>query len=256
VTGLLEDFDVRAQEVSTFFELLSALEATRSSAAHGPDNEGAKRLSSQSSPMLKATGFLVLYNLAEASMRDGITAIHDAMTADCVSFDQLHRELKKVVAKNAFKCRVDDLADLGELARDVVGRTFDAAEVFSGNVDARAIRTVAKKYGFDHRTTAGATGATLLTVKTARNDLGHGVKSFVEVGRDHSIEDMLKIKEEVIGYLRGVVSNIVKFIEGKAYLAQPPGPLEGPRTDSLSGQSQHSTSPGGGTIVDLSFKGG
>jgi len=203
---------------------LSTLEATRPFAApHGHNEHGIRQPSVQSGPMLKATGFLVLYNLAEASMRDGVTAIHDAMKSTGVSFDQLRPDLRRVIAKNAVDGGVGQLAHFTDLATDIVCKTFDATRVFSGNVDAKAIREVARKYGFDHRVPdQGGAGDSLLMVKTARNDLGHGIKSFVEVGREHSVADMLRTRDDVVRYLRAIVSNIAVFIENRGYLAASP----------------------------------
>jgi hypothetical protein len=51
-----------------------------------------------------------------------------------------------------------------------------------------------------------------------RNDLAHGNKSFADVGRDVTIEDILKIKEEVVEYLRQILINIENYLENKEYL--------------------------------------
>ena len=61
----------------------------------------------------------------------------------------------------------------------------------------------------------------LLVVKSNRNDLAHGIKSFEEVGRDKTIEELLKIKEEALEYLRQILENIRDYLDNEKYLDSP-----------------------------------
>jgi hypothetical protein len=87
-------------------------------------------------------------------------------------------------------------------------------------VDARLIKEIAEKYGFSCKTEPTKTkdGQNLLVVKSNRNDLAHGVKSFEEVGRDQTIEELLEIKQEVIEYLRQILQNIKIYLDNQEYL--------------------------------------
>ena len=93
--------------------------------------------------------------------------------------------------------------------------------MFSGNIDARKIKETAEAYGFSYQTTARKTqdGNDLLKIKTNRNDLAHGFKSFEEVGKDATAEDLLQIKKRVICYLREILQNIEDYILRKEYLS-------------------------------------
>jgi hypothetical protein len=51
-----------------------------------------------------------------------------------------------------------------------------------------------------------------------RNDLAHGNKSFSEVGKDISIEDIRKVKEEVIAYIGQILNNIETYLDAREYL--------------------------------------
>ena len=75
-------------------------------------------------------------------------------------------------------------------------------------------------YGFSYKTNAKKTkdGRDLLTVKTNRNDLAHGFKSFEEVGRDATADELLKIQKRVICYLREILKNVETYISNKEYL--------------------------------------
>jgi hypothetical protein len=51
-----------------------------------------------------------------------------------------------------------------------------------------------------------------------RNDLAHGNKSFADVGKEVTIEDILQIKDEVVEYLRQILINIENYLENQEYL--------------------------------------
>jgi HEPN superfamily protein len=82
---------------------------------------------------------------------------------------------------------------------NVVIATFRKEELASGNVDARLIREIAKLYGFS---VPSMKSDELLTVKTNRNDLAHGQKSFAEVGRDFDVARLEQIRSVVIAFFQ------------------------------------------------------
>lgn len=75
-------------------------------------------------------------------------------------------------------------------------------------------------YGFSCKTNAKKTkdGSDLLKVKTNRNDLAHGFKSFEEVGRDATADELLEIQKRVIYYLKAILENIDSYLSNKEYL--------------------------------------
>ncbi len=90
-------------------------------------------------------------------------------------------------------------------------------------MDAKKIKKIADHYSFSGLTNAQKTknGENILVVKSKRNDLAHGIKSFEEVGRDKTIEELLKIKEEVVEYLRQILENIRDYLDNEEYLESP-----------------------------------
>jgi MAE_28990/MAE_18760-like HEPN len=102
---------------------------------------------------------------------------------------------------------------------------FEREELFSGNVDARLIKEIADKYGFSYQTDFAKTknGQNLVAIKSNRNDLAHGIKSFEEVGRDKTIKQLLEIKEEVVEYLTQILENIRDYLDNEEYLELPTG---------------------------------
>jgi hypothetical protein len=172
---------------------------------------------------LKASSFLLIYNLIESTMREAIQSIFDELQNQNISYDQIRPELKKIVLKNFRKReqKIDDiLVSIKTISIDIIHSSFDRENLFSGNLDGKKIRETAREYGFSHVTDYVKTGygAELLTVKTNRNDLAHGWKSFKEVGADKSTDELLIIKNKVIRYLKQILKNIEKYLHDQEYL--------------------------------------
>ncbi|WP_414529471.1 MAE_28990/MAE_18760 family HEPN-like nuclease [Nodularia chucula] len=229
---LFQNFDERAQEVSRYFLLLKNLEKGSIQLRMGnASNPKTKPINNDLEKTLKATGYLLLYNLVEATMRNAIETIFDELKTKRVSFDEVREEIKKIVINHVrdrdIQTENDLLLGLRNISIDIISVTFDALvkkenkkRLFSGNVDAKAIRNTAKIYGFSSTTNNDKTrdGSDLLTIKTNRNDLAHGFKSFEEVGRNATADELLKIQKRVICYLREILKNIEIYISSQEYL--------------------------------------
>jgi hypothetical protein len=218
---LFEDFDERAKEVSQYFIFLKNLEQESIKLSMGSKPK-IKAIDPNLLRTLKASGFLLLYNLVEATMRNAIESIFDELKNEGVSYDRIRPELKKIVLKNLKKRNIDDLhTSIIEVSMDIISASFDPQDLFSGNIDGRKIKETAIKYGFSHVTDARKTGngSDLLILKMNRNDLAHGFKSFTEVGRDKTADELLAIKRKVVKYLRQILQNIEAYLENQEYLA-------------------------------------
>ncbi|HYW19049.1 MAG TPA: MAE_28990/MAE_18760 family HEPN-like nuclease [Nodularia sp. (in: cyanobacteria)] len=220
---LFQDFNVRAKEVSKYFIFLKTLEdgTTKLSMEGKGGCPKVRQIDDELIKTLKASAFLLLYNLVEATMRNAIAAIFDEFKGQCVSYDEIRPELKKIVLNNLKKRNPDDIcAIITAISIDIINVGFDKENLFAGNIDGRLIKKTATKYGFSHQTDRSKTwdGNDLLTVKTNRNDLAHGWKSFAEVGRNQTADDLVKIKNKVIIYLRQILQNIEKYLVNKDYL--------------------------------------
>jgi hypothetical protein len=154
---LFEDFDERAKEVSQYFIFLKNLEQESIKLSMGGKPK-IKAIDPNLLRTLKASGFLLLYNLVDATMRNAIEAIFDDLKNESVSYDLLRSELKKIVLKNIKKRNTDDLhVSIMEVSIDIISASFDPQDLFSGNIDGRKIKDTAIKYGFSHVTDARKT---------------------------------------------------------------------------------------------------
>ncbi|MDZ7992312.1 MAG: MAE_28990/MAE_18760 family HEPN-like nuclease [Nostoc sp. EfeVER01] len=220
---LFQDFDDRAQEVSRYFLFLKNLEQGSIKLSMGnAKNTKTKSINNDLEKTLKATGFLLLYNLVESTMRNAITTIFDEFQNKNISFDDATNKIKKIIIKNFKDNNSTDtlLQNINNISCDIISSSFDKEKLFSGNIDARKIRQTSEMYGFSCTTNSKKTkdGSDLLTVKTNRNDLAHGFKSFEEVGRDATADELLEIQKRVISYLKGILENIESYLSNKEYL--------------------------------------
>ncbi|WP_009634528.1 MAE_28990/MAE_18760 family HEPN-like nuclease [Synechocystis sp. PCC 7509] len=223
IITLFQDFELRSKEVSKYFIFLKNLE--QGTVQLSMQDRGRKpkiqKINSDLEKTLKASGFLLLYNLVESTMRNAIEVIFDELRSQKISFDEVRADIKKIVLKNFKKCSTDKiLENITKISLDIIAVSFDKEKLFSGNIDGKLIKEIAKEFGFSCKTDFRKTGdgKDLLTVKTNRNDLAHGIKSFAEVGRDKSADELLKIKSNVVKYLRGILLNIQEYLSNQEYL--------------------------------------
>lgn len=220
------DFNTRAKEVNDYFIFVESLEKQTTKLAVF-DPAGTYKIQSldpELAKTLKANGFLLLYNLVESTMRNAIEAIFEEFKNKSISFDQLKPKIQIVVLQN-LKNRSPQKIHLtiNQISTDIITATFEREELFSGNVDARLIKEIAENYGFSYQTDFSKTKnkQNLVVVKSNRNDLAHGIKSFEEVGRDKTIKQLLEIKEEVVEYLTQILENIRDYLDNEEYLELP-----------------------------------
>ena len=223
MNAVLQDFDTRVLEVEAYFRFVEALEARPELLKPtGPDDELLQDFDCEALlKTLKANGFLILYNLVESTTKNAIEAVFDEFRSKNVEFDHCRAGVQEIVIRNlkAHSLKGQDPGDVAStaspFAQRVLTETFRKDKVFSGNVDAKKIREVAKDYGF---ATPHAKGDNLLTVKSYRNDLAHGDKAFAEVGRDFDAQRMTGIKEEVRIYLAELLQHVSTYLKTRAYL--------------------------------------
>lgn len=214
------DFRQRASEVRRYFRfVIQAASSTVEIAVHG--NTGTAFSMHEKDELLKtlkASCFLLLYNLVESTMRNLIEAIFDEFRSEGVRFDDCRDEIKRLVLLN-FRSRNPDklLIKLLDIARHVVTETFESKETFAGNIDARTIRETAERFGFTPPPTN--TGWMLRTVKENRNDLAHGNKSFSEIGKDVTPDRLEEARQQTFVILFLTLRNVSIYLERKRYLA-------------------------------------
>ena len=217
-TALVADFDARRRQVRHYLATVRTFERITAVGA-------ARRAQNERLLTLRAGTFLLLYNLVEATTRAAIEAIHDHITTKKIPFDLLVVSLRREVVRR-FKRGADPDAHhtMQNLPATFVLVAFAEGIKLSGNVDARLIRSLGECYGFSERTTKDRTrgGSDLFTVKSIRNDLAHGLKTFEEVGRDYTFRDLFILSVRSIRYMQEIIANVTSYLESEGYLDKAP----------------------------------
>jgi hypothetical protein len=220
----------RVEDINTYFEFLFSVLDDRPTLKFSDREENFDR---DLLHILKANGFVIVYNLIESTICNAIEDIHKELKLnDALCADQLNVRL----AKRAFKRVNDNTISQADLDGTTIGSLIvqewllehdqkvsdNKNPLFSGNVDARKIREVADMYGFSTETNVEETndGASLLKIKMTRNELAHGEGSFKDKGRETSPDELRKIKDEVVCYLRDMLINIETYLHEQTYLRE------------------------------------
>ena len=89
----------------------------------------------------------------------------------------------------------------------------------SGNLDAEKIRRICNDHGISFQISPQCKGGYVLAdVKEKRNSLAHGTLSFVECGRDYTMEDLEKTKKQTILFLKGILKGMKEYYDKQQYL--------------------------------------
>jgi len=228
MTNVNRDFADRVNEINLYFDFMENI-IIKNGKLQYPDAT-VQVISTDLVKIFKANSFLILYNLSESCIKNSVEEIYNTIYATNVSYDKLKEGLKREIISFLKKnINAQDFASsINEIANDIILKCFDTERLFSGNLDAREIRKLATNYGFSYSvvpianpdgTFTNLDSGDLLTVKSQRNDLAHGTFSFKDCGKNYTIQDLIKIKNHVIEYLRQILKNIETYITNSEYLA-------------------------------------
>ena len=227
---IIQQFDERVEEVDLYFSFLEKLDDPDAS-LYFPNKRKNKteRVSTDLFTMLKATAFLVIYNLVESTIREAILLVYRELELKGHTYESICRELRDIWIHYHFRDVFDPTAnwdsyrlkatDLVEMAMNRAVIVMDRRAIrVSGNLDANEIRRVCRSHGISTKTHYRADGgAKLLTVKVQRNNLAHGNFSFSEIGRQYTIGDLKMIKGQSVIFLRSILRNVKDYVDNEHY---------------------------------------
>jgi len=225
VTTVINDFEKRASEIKLYFKLLERV-VEEEACLYLPEKKTHKYIEfdGELQKVMKANMFLLLYNLAESSIKQSLSEIYDTITSEGVKYKDVKEEIQKIWIdtkyQNFNQMGTDRIYKvLNNILEDLIEIEFDASKKISGNIDGRKIREFAEQTGFSTRTHHSLNdGVKLHQVKTQRNKLAHGDLSFAECGRNYTISDLKVIYNQVVKYLRRILLNIEAFLSDKSYM--------------------------------------
>ena len=230
INTVISNFETRVKEIDGYFQLLKTIES--------PDVEfyfankkthKSKRVNQDWPKMLKATAFLVIYNLVESAIREGLGAIYEQVKSDGLACEALNEKLQRVwidqqyfdidyfsASPKTFQEKAHAIVE-SVLSKTTAEMTKSKMAI-SGNIDAKQVFRVCKDHGIPSKSHRAAKGAQdLEVVKTQRNALAHGDVSFSDCGRQYAVADLERIKNEAVIFLRSILRNIRTYSRRKRY---------------------------------------
>lgn len=226
------EFEKRVLEIEQYFEYIAILDNGKCS-INGKTIDGAnfeKEINDDLVKILRANGFILLYNLVEATITKSIEALFATIYEREVTFKNLSDNLKKlwIIQKSLpLNKGIDAIGSnkiieiITKVVNEIIENETSQLEIdcvkISGNVDAKKIRDIADKIGFERP--SQHQGEDLVIIKDKRNKLAHGEFSFCEIGKDYSVRDMCKFKNSTINHLEEYIYKIEEYIQLNSYLS-------------------------------------
>ena len=236
IIAVIEEYTEKVEELENYIALIKSIEANsitvlKENLTNGKSSAEIIDLITNEDlqKTLKASFFLLVYNLIESTMRSGIEVIYDHISLESVNFNELNTTFRKRILKDAKKNHIsaEDLHLKTSLCieKEIIKASYRSEQLFSGNIDHQLIVKLAEQYGFSYSTEYEATkhGENLKHVKRNRNDLAHGNVTFREVGRNYTSTQLEKIQKEVVNYLETILKNIKVYLDDKNYLDKSSG---------------------------------
>lgn len=165
---------------------------------------------------MKSSALLMIYNLVESTMTNLLQDVFDHLEAERVNFDALNNTMKQVVLTYSKRRNPERIVErMGAQAINLVVACFDRTDLFSGNIDSKKIMDTLDQLGISY--SQKYKEVSLLTVKTERNSLAHGHKSFSDCGRGYTAGDLRDHHTRVKNTLAKVATDFENFISLKSY---------------------------------------
>ncbi|TYQ28205.1 MAE_28990/MAE_18760 family HEPN-like nuclease [Pseudanabaena sp. UWO310] len=243
----IRDFHKRVAEIDKYFELVDRIEQLGAFSTNSITfPSGNYKVDSNLQKILKSNCYLLLYNLIESSIRNGINAIHDAISFDKLTYQDLSPKIKMLwLSNDCSKSFVDSKIRKETIAKnlqDVINAVIDGEIVElepitnipifgkpNGNPNAKAIKKLIDMYGIP--VNPEIPHDTLNFIVKIRCDLAHGNLSFSDASNEiiwnksvSTTDSKQKIyryllddKENVVKYLTRMLQDIDSYIDSKGY---------------------------------------
>lgn len=244
---LRDEFNIRVCEIEKYFLFLQKVEEDyKIITDYSKTNDF--RIDDDLSKILKANGFLLLYNLMESTLFNSIVEIFDELKRKGVDYKSISSELKKFWLKTKYKNQeethlntsqkfykyIEDI--INNLPVEVLINRID----YGGSLNAKKIRDFSVEIGLnfsDPHYKDYPTGRALELIKDYRNRLAHGSKTFTSIGRDHTFSGIVKsdttiaqlglehFKELTIEHLTAFVNSVENYIQCESYRIKNPSQM-------------------------------
>jgi hypothetical protein len=185
-----ETYKKRVEEIDFFFAAFRQLDAEVANPFSGSDTSTEKYKLDNFLKILKANALLMIYNIIESTVINGIQEIYDKIKETGATYSTVRKEIQDIWfsykfrqvydPKAHFKSYMDKALELVNsiMAGETIELNRDALNI-SGNLDANEIRKVCSDHKIEFKPDIICKGGErLIEVKHRRNQLAHGDLSF------------------------------------------------------------------------------
>lgn len=229
--NLGSDLQARIEEVELYFDFVKSIDSVETYRTKTLKTDSFSVVVKRDlQKVLRANCFLILYNLIESTIRNGIFAIYDSVEDKGTVYKNLSHQIQNVWLLD----QAHDLSQLSNLnktknsVKKLVDEVISNSSVkfsrtrisLSGNLDYRTIEKLIVEYGFHGKITVAdksKLGKALLRIKHERNNLAHGNKSFRQTSEMITIQELIEYKILTCSYLSDITKNLLRFIENSEY---------------------------------------
>lgn len=225
-----QEFSDRVDEINRYFQLLENITEKDAQLIFPNEDDRRENLNIRLGLTLKSGLILLLYNLVESSISKCLGAIHQSLTDENLSYFQMSDDLQKIWLKYHYELLNDNgnnndrnisqlqtMVEILSTNKTVIISLDDSKKLseslYSGNLDAKEIRKIAKKYGVSFELESKE----IRFVEQMRNKLAHGEVSFEEGCQDKQMQYMQKVKDETINFINEFIIAVEKFIFERKY---------------------------------------
>lgn len=227
-----KEYQSRVAEIQNYYYFLDKIDSieTHKKSALGLPKGGIVKIDRGLQKILRSYCFLLLYNLIESTLSNGITEIYDNIHDEKLNFDSISEEFKRLWISNKSK-RLNNSSNeshMQKLIKEIIEEANDLNEIsfekhrlsISGNLDFKTIEKIRIKYGFKSHipnSNRKLLITTLNYIKSKRNFLGHGNESFTKASELKTFKELSIMKDEVIIYLDSIVLCIDDLLTNKRF---------------------------------------
>ncbi|WP_347460652.1 MAE_28990/MAE_18760 family HEPN-like nuclease [Acinetobacter sp. ANC 7454] len=224
------EFEDKCLEIERYLDFLDKLD-------NGSDNHllsknshniwEVSEISREVQKTIRASTYLLIYNLLESSMCNALDSIHSTLETENIDIQSVSTKLKRIIYNNLKKGlgekSIDELIKSNiDLRPIIMKHGYNKKDLLSGNFDVDVLKKIEKKYGFQSYPLNGRQGLfspqTIHEIKVKRNELAHGALSFEQCGQSIPISSMTQKYNEAKNMMLAVFNGLNNFLDQKAYM--------------------------------------
>ena len=233
-----DTYDSRKKEIEDFLELMEYLEAKENDREDGissfdkffyPQGQGIHLTYQALINILKSNVSLMIYNIIEYTVANLVDSIYDEIRMNNLSYVDVNESIKALWRKTILKSANDPNANFSTFLRkneEIIKKILNhnALDMYSrntlsgGNLDGNSIREAFESHGIQVEISSQNYRPDILAgIKENRNELAHGLVSFVEAVRGESIEDIKRNETVVVAFLDELIQTVSVYIAEQKY---------------------------------------